>query len=260
MHYYIIVFSCLHHQYIRMRIWFSDEHAHSTHSMLGAQNDLFKQRAPPSTTIVNEITIMFALECLHAHYQHGSAHASPPWFNTRIMLQDAAFTGKQRAPFSTMIVTKPTILSMLECLCAHCQHMKLSMQALRHHHNSASECASAIQHGAWCRCVLGAQGVVFKWSAPSSTTIVAEIKLYLCLKNNIICLTGQHCAAEAARRPLRKKKDSKSIQTCFCHSKWSNKVFWFVFLFWVCVLFFSLGYWVLSWKPRRLTRDQLCAA
>ena len=60
---------------------------HSTHSMLGAQDDLFKERAPPSTTIVNEITIMFALEC-----QHGSAHASPPWFNTRIMLQDAALS------------------------------------------------------------------------------------------------------------------------------------------------------------------------
>ena len=150
----------VHHQHIRTACAFdlvADGHAHSTHSMLGAQDDLFKQRAPPSTTIVNEITIMFALEC-----QHGSAHASPPWFNTRIMLQDAAFTGKQRAPFSTMIVTKPTILSMLECLCAHCQHMKLSMQALRHHHNSASECALAIQHGAWCRCVLGAQGVVFK--------------------------------------------------------------------------------------------------
>ena len=172
----------------RMRIWFSDELT-CTFNTFNAWCSRWSFQTK-STTLKQQLWMKSQL-CSHLSVnmvQHNAAHASPPWFNTRIMLQDAAFTGKQRAPFSTMIVTKPTILSMLECLCAHCQHMKLSMQALRHHHNSASECALAIQHGAWCRCVLGAQGVVFKWSAPSSTTIVAEIKLYLCLKNNIICL------------------------------------------------------------------------
>ena len=52
----------------------TDGHAHSTHSMLGAQDDLFKQRAPPSTTIVNEITIKFNIICLTG--QHCAAEAA----------------------------------------------------------------------------------------------------------------------------------------------------------------------------------------
>ena len=67
----------VHHQHIRTACTFdlvTDGHAHSTHSMLGAQDDLFKQRAPPSTTIVNEITIKFNIICLTG--QHCAAEAA----------------------------------------------------------------------------------------------------------------------------------------------------------------------------------------
>ena len=161
----------------------------------------------------------------HTHHHHGSTPGS--CFKMLLSLASKERPSQQwlwmNPQFCPCLSVRVRIVNTWNSACRHC-----AITTIQHQ--------NAHQRGAWC--VLGAQGVVFKWSAPSPTTIVAKIKLYLCLKNNIICLTGQHCAAEAARRPLRKIK-IKINSNLFLSLKMIKEGFLFrVFILSVCFVFF----------------------
>jgi hypothetical protein len=77
-------------------------------------------------------------------------------------------------------------------------------------------------------------------------------------KNDLVCITRQHYVAEGARHSLRKKY-KKPIKLVFNPQNGQINFIGSCFFLSVCFVFF-LGYWVLSLKPRLLTRDQLSAA
>ena len=73
-------------------------------------------------------------------------------------------------------------------------------------------------------------------------------------KNDLVCTTTKTALRGRGRESFAQRKNKKPLN--FVLSPQNDQIYSFGLCVFLSVCF--LGYWVLSLKPRRLTRDQLC--